>query len=366
VKSNDFSPIAEQGELEHEAGIFSKLKRRREIAPVAPGFVRILLDANGAPIKELTAGQKYWSRAHGWVKVDVRSHTLEYEISFPDPSGLAGFVAVVDVAVAVTDPVGSVKKGAESVEEIVRPALQNAIRKAHGGSPAPAGNENPVGVLNDLRVTADRNLEALVGPVPEMPGWLSAKVTSVTVGLDGATEDHRKELMSKIRAVALADADGKSEIAKAKNEMMVRQVWEEGFANHLADPERRALARIAADPSRENIDRVAGQFDQIEAQGRAAIVETLREAINKGYFAEDDAIHNAISALEKQYGNPQYALGASAPSKEVGAAPETDEHVIDAETVETETTGEDEAETKAGSGDNGNDEEGGSDSDWSR
>lgn len=361
MKSNDFSPIAEQGELELEAGIFSKLRRRREIAPVAPGFVRILLDANGAPIKELTPGQKYWSRAHGWVKVDIRSHTLEYEISVPDPSGLAGFVAVVDVAVAVADPAESVKEGAESVEEIVRPALQNAIRRAHGGSSVQADGQDPITVLNELRVTADRNLENLVGKVPGMPSWLSAKVTSVTVGFDEATEGHRKELMSKTRAVALADADGKSEVAKAKNQMMVHRIWEEGFADRLADPERRALARIAADPSPENIDRVAGQFDQIEAQGRAAIVETLREAINKGYFAEDAAIHNAISALEKQYGNPQHALGSSMPSKEIGAAPETDEHVVDAETVETETAEGNEAEGQAGPAD---DDESSSDSDW--
>jgi hypothetical protein len=365
VKSNDFSPIAEQGDLELDAGIFSKLRRRREIAPIAPGFARVLLDTNGAPIEELTAGQKYWSRAHGWVKVDVRSHTLEYEISFPDPSGLAGFLAVVDVFATVTDPAGAVKEGAESVEEIIRPALQNAIRKSHAGSPAPADGEDPVAVLNELRVTADRNLEVLIGPLPEMPDWLSAKVSSVSVELDAATESHRKELMSKIRAVALADADGKSEIAKAKNEMMVRKVWEDGFANHLADPEKRALARIAADPSRENIDRVAGQFDQIEAQGRAAIVETLREAINKGYFAEDDAIHNAISALEQQYGNPQHALGAGSQNKEVEAAPEPDEHVVDAETVETETTDEGDAvdEESSEEDDSG---ESGSDSDWTR
>ncbi len=365
MKSNDFSPIAEQGELEHEAGIFSKLRRRREIAPIAPGFVRILLDANGAPIEELTAGQKYWSRAHGWVKVDVRSHTLEYEISFPDPSGLAGFLAVVDVSATVTDPVGVVREGAESVEEIIRPTLQNAIRKAHAGSSAPGEDEDPVTVLNELRVTADRNLESLIGSVPKMPAWLSVKVSSVAVELDRATEEHRKELMTKIRAVALADADGKSEVAKAKNEMMVRRVWEDGFANHLADPEKRALARIAADPSRENIDRVAGQFDQIEAQGRAAIVETLREAINKGYFAEDDAIHNAISALEKQYGNPQHALGAGTESKEVGAAPEAEEHIVDAETVETETTEEGETTTEDSSGED-NQGESGSDSDWTR
>jgi hypothetical protein len=365
LKANDFAPIAEQGELELEAGIFSKLRRRREIAPVAPGFARILLDADGKPIEELTAGQKYWSRARGWAKVDVRSHTLELEVPFPDPSGLAGFVAVVSATAAVSDPAGAVEDGAESVEEILRPILQNAIRKAHGKSATPA-DEDPVAQLNELRVTADRSLETLVGKLKAMPEWLSAWVTSVRVELDPATAQHREDLISRNRAAALADADGKSEVAKARNEIMVRKVWEEGFASHLADPEKRALARIAADPSPENIDRVAGQFDQIEAQGRAAIVDTLRKAIDNGYFAEDDAIHNAIGALEKQYGNPQHALGAASPGKEIGAAPDGADHVVDAETVETEAhppkDGGDGPAEEAADGDGGGDR---SDSDWS-
>ena len=336
MKTSDFSPIAEQGELELEGGIFSRLRRRREIVPVAPGFSRILLDADGAPIQQLTAGQKYWLKACGWVKVDVRSHTLIYEIAFPDPSGLAGFVATVDVTVAVSDPAGAVAEGAESVEEILRPALKNAIRKAHHDDRPPPDGADQVEVLNELRVAAERNLESLIGELPGMPTWLGAKVASVAVELDEATEAHRKELISKLRAVALADADGKSEAAKARSEILVRRVWEEGFASHLADPEKRALARIAADPSRENIDRVAGQFDQIEAQGRAAIVEVLREAINKGYFAEDEAIQSAISAMEKQYGSPQEALGAGAVAKEVGAGSDGSEHVVEAETVETD------------------------------
>lgn len=347
MKASDFAPIAEQGELELEAGILSKLRRRREIAPVAPGFARVLIDAEGKPIEELTAGQKYWSRARGWAKVDVRRHTLELEVPFPDPSGQAGFVAAVSATAAVSDPLGAVKEGAESVEEIVRPVLQNAIRRAHGDSSAAADSGDPVAQLNELRVAADRNLESLIGPLKGVPAWLGVEVTSVTVDLDSATAQHREDLVSRNRAAALADADGKSEVAKARNEIMVRKVWEEGFASRLADPEKRALARIAADPSPENIDRVAAQFDQIEAQGRAAIVDTLRKAIDSGYFAEDDAIHNAIGAVEKQYGSPQNALGASAPGKEIDAAPDTGEHVVDAETVETDG-GEDRADSNWG------------------
>jgi hypothetical protein len=332
--TDDFSPIAEQGELELEAGLFSKLRRRREIAPVAPGFVRVLLDADSAPIEELTAGQKYWSRARGWVKVDVRSHSLEYTISFPDPSGLAGFVAVVDVTVAVSDANGAVAQAAESVGEILRPALQNAVRKAHSDSQGPDQEANPVAVLNSLRLAATRNVEKLIGPVAEMPPWLNAKVTSVTVELDEATAKHREELMGKIRAVALADADGQSEVAKAENELRVRKVWELGMGDQLAHPEKRALARIAADPSRENIDRVANELDQIEAQGRTAFVQVLREAIDKGHFPDDDEIRHALGALEQLFNKQQQVLEEAEPAKEVGV--ETDEHVVDAETVEAE------------------------------
>lgn len=366
MKRRDFSPIAEQREMDLDAGIFSRLRRRREIAPVAAGFSRVLLGADGNPVEELTAGQKYWSRARGWAKVDVRSHALEYEIPFLDPSGLAGFVARVDVTVAVKDPVGAVAAGGESVEEFLRPALQNAIRKAHSDSAAPAEEANPVTVLNDLRVTADRNVEAIIGPLSRIPSWLSASVTSATVDLDEETEAHRDELMSKTREVALADADGRSGAARARNELQVRKIWMEGLASHLGDPERRALARIAADPSRETIDRVAGQFDQIEAQGRAAIIEALREAIKNKYFADDDAIYQAINALEKQYGNPQQTLGASASAKSLGPAPE--QHgLVDAQSGESDEEGAPEKNAGEHQGTTEPDaEEDRPDADWSR
>lgn len=360
--SNDFSPIAGQGELELESGLFSRLKRRRDIAPLSPGFARVLLDANGEPIEEMTAGQKYWARARGWVKVDVGTHSLEYRVPFPDPTGLGGFVAIADVTASVQDPRGAVSAGAESVEEFIRPALQNAVRKAHSSAQPVDESKNPVTVLNDLRLAATEHLEKLVGPLEGVPEWLSAKVTSLTVELDEATEEHRKELIKKMQAVALADADGQSEVAKAKNQLKVHKIWEEAFADRLADPERRALARIAADPSRENIDRVAGEFDEIEAQGRAAMVEVFRAAVEKGYFAEDEAILNAIGVMEKQVGRPQGALGKGDREAKQVEAGEKDEHVVEAETIEAEIDAE---HPKSPEADDAKGSEG-SDKDWGK
>ncbi len=337
--NSDFSPITEQGELELEAGLFSRLKRRRDIAPVSPGFARILLDAESTPIDELTAGQKYWSRARGWVKVDVRNHSLEYQIAFPDPTGLAGFVVSVDVSVCVSNPRAAVLAGAESVEEYLRPALQSEVRRAYGEETALDDSQGPVNVLNQLRLAATKNLERLNGEVKGVPEWLSAKVTSVAVELDEATEKHRAELIERRRAVALADADGESDLAKAKNQLKVQQLWEEGFADRLGDPERRALAKIAADPTRENIDRVAGELDQIEAKGRAAMVEVFRVALEKGYFAEDEAILNVMGAMQHG-GQLDGALEEGEKPRQV-EPPENDENVIEVETVEAETAEED-------------------------
>ena len=332
--SDDFSPIAEQGELELDAGFFSRLKRRREMAPLSPGFARVLLNAEGGPISEQTAGQKYWSHARGWVKVDVRDHSLKYRIPFADPSGLAGFVAVVDVAARVADPQEAVIAGAESVEDILRPTLQSAIRKAHSRSSLDA-SEHSVAALNDLRLAADGSLDAVIGPIESLPKWLQARVTSVSVELDEATAKHREQLVEKMRAVALADADSESEAAKARGQLKVHRIWEEGFANRLADPERRALARIAADPSRENIDRVAAQFDEIEAEGRAAMVGFFRVALEEGYFPEEKSILKALHSMESRIGS-RPTLNQGEEAKEV-ESPADDEHVVDAETVESDT-----------------------------
>ena len=331
--SEDFSPIAEQGELELEAGFLYRLKRRREIAPIAPGFTRVLLDAGGSPIDEVTAGQKYWSRARGWVKVDVRDKSLEYEIPFPDPSGIAGFVAVIDVTASVVNPQGAISAGAESVENIFRPVLQNAVRKAHRNS-AVDESRDPVAILNDLRLAAGENVEALVGPVEGLPEWLAARVTAVSVDFDEATSKHREDLVRRKRAAVLADADTESEAAQARGRVKVQRIWEEGFANRLADPERRALARIATDPSPENVDRVAAQFDAIEADGRTAMVGFFQVALEKGYFPEEKSILEALQSMQTQLGE-RAILSQGAETKSV-EPPDDQEQVVDAETVETD------------------------------
>jgi hypothetical protein len=333
--ADDFSPIAEQGELEVEGGLFSRLKRRRELAPIAPGFVRVLLDGDGNPIDQQTAGQKYWSRARGWVKVDVRSHPLEYTIQFPDPTGLAGFAAELLVSARVSEPAGAVAEGADSVEDLLRPSLQKAVRKAHGKATQVNESENSVNILNQLRLNATENLETLLGDLDDLPHWLSAKVTAVTVELDEATARHREELVGKLRAVAVFDADGQSGAAKARNELAVLKIWEEGLAGRLADPERRALMRLAADPSKDNIDVVAAEFNQLDAEKRAAVLGFFRLAVEEGHFPEDEGLLSAFRQMESQMAKPQGELGGGAP-EQVEAPKDEPVEVVDAETVETD------------------------------
>ena len=340
--SDDFSPIAEQGELNVEGGLFSRLKRRRDLAPIEPGFVRILLDANGTPIDQQTAGQKYWSRARGWVKVDVRSHPLKYEIRFQDPSGLAGFVAEISVNARVSDPEAAVAEAADSVEDLLRPSLQKAVRAAHSKAPPTGEEESSVTVLNNLRLTATQSLESFLGPLDDVADWLSAKVSAVTVELDEETERHRVELIKKKREVAVADADGQSEAAKARNELAVRRIWEEGLADRLADPERRALMRLAADPTKQNIDDVAAEFNQLDAERRAAVLGFFRLAVEEGHFPEDEGLLEAFRQMEAQMAKPEGLLGVGRmeqiePRKEAGKA-----ELVEAETIETSTSLEEE------------------------
>lgn len=334
--SDDFSPIVDQGELEAEGGLFSRLKKRQEMTPIEPGYVRVLLDTNGRPVDQQTAGQKYWSRAaRSWVKVDTRSHPLHFAVSFHDPSGLVSFTAEISVVARVTDPDMAVAEGAESVEEMILPPLQKAVRGAHGKKSEIDGDKSAVSVLNDLRLAASDNLESILGDLDDVPDWLSVKVNGVTVELDESTEKHREELITKLREVAIADAGKQSQLAKAEGEIEVWKIWEQGFAGRLADPEMRALKRLAADPSRENIDRVAAEFDQIEAEEREAVVGMFRLAVEKGHFPEDEALMNAIDLMEKQIAKPRAALGRSSEQGQV-EAPKEEAEVVEAETVETE------------------------------
>jgi hypothetical protein len=98
----------------------------------------------------------------------------------------------------------------------------------------------------------------------------------------------------------------------------------------------RALKRLAADPSRENIDRVAAEFDQIEAEEREAIVGMFRLAVDKGHFPEDEALMKAIDLMERQIAKPRAALGGGNEQGQV-EPPEEEAQIVEAETVETES-----------------------------
>ncbi len=361
MKASDFSPIVEQGDLEIEGGLFSRLKRRRELAPISPGYTRVLLDGNGNPIDQQTAGQKYWSRARGWVRVDVRSHPLEYAVKFPDPTGLAGFVAEVSLSARVNDPDGAVAEGADSVEDFLHPTLQKAVRQAHGKAADVDPSASPVEVLNNLRLNATENLESLLGPLEDLPPWLSAKVTAVTVELDETTAKHREELVGKLRAVAVADADRLGETAKARNELEVRRIWEDGLAGRLADPERRALMRLAADPSKENVDDVAAEFNQLDAEKRAAVLGFFRLAVEEGHFPEDEGLLDAFRQMEAQMAMPQGALGVGRKPEQVEAPKDEVTPVLDAETMETTLAPEVEDSDDAAAGPKESD-----DTDWGK
>jgi hypothetical protein len=339
---DDFSPIVEQGELEVEGGLFSRLKRRQEMDPIGSGFSRVLLDGNGALVDQQTAGQKYWSRARSWAKVDVSSHALEYEIGFPDPSGLAGFVAQIAVTARVTDPKAAVVERAESVGEFLRPALQRAVRGVHGKAGKVEDSRSQAAVLNDLRLAATENLESLLGPFEDVPEWLSARVTAVAVELDADTRRYREELVGKMHEVAVADAEGESERARARNEIELRRLWEDGMVGRLADPERRALMRLSADPSKQNIDEVAAEFNQLDAERRAAIVSFFRLAVEEGHFPEDEGLLNAFQQMEAQMAKAHGALEVGGQPEQVEAPRDDgDAQVVEAETVETKPAPED-------------------------
>jgi hypothetical protein len=80
--------------------------------------------------------------------------------------------------------------------------------------------------------------------------WLSVTVTGVSLSFDAATTAHHDSPVATARGVEHAQA-----------EIKLRETWSGYLEPQLAEPLKRAVATIAADPTQENIQRVASQLD---------------------------------------------------------------------------------------------------------
>jgi hypothetical protein len=325
--TDDFSPIADEGEFKAEGGLLGRLRRRHNLEPVSGGYARVLLDEEGAPVltgDQMSAGQKYWSRARSWVKVDVRRHTLEYEIRFSDPSGRAGFIATITATCSVKDPEMAVVEGAEGVKDVVVPALRAAIKRVSNTSPDIEGDD-PVKTLSAMRVRASQSADEVVGQVPGVPAWLSAEITAVSVDFDAATASHRDELIRRSRDGQLIIADGENKKIETNTSMEIREIVRTSLTPHLANPATRAIEVVASDPSPENINALVNALNGVEAAQQSATIALLQELIEKDYLDKEDPIYKAIVDVAarvirgESFSEARSSLGTGTPAKEITA-----------------------------------------------
>jgi hypothetical protein len=310
---DDFSPVVEQGELELASGLLDRLRRRRELMPVGPGSVRVLLDEDGMPIRsaaQLTGGEKRWSRARSWVRVDIGHHTLDYRIAFSDSSGRAGFVATIKVEATICDPAQAVQEGAAGVKGFLEPALARMVGEADGGDGAAADSGNALDALMAMRRNAEAKVRAVRGSVPELPRWLEAKVLSATVAFDGDTQRHHTDLVEAARRGQRVEADRErieaesiNEQTATKGQIAIRKLWRDDLLENLSDPSRRVFEIAFANPTDANIARAVDAANQHEQQMAAGVIEVIQQMIDKNYIDKDDPIYRTVAALGKRLQN---------------------------------------------------------------
>ena len=326
--STDFSPVAGRGELKPESGLLGRFRRKQDLEPVGSGFVRILLDEQGSPIasgEQLSAGQKYWSRGRSWVKVDVGTHRLEYEVDFPDPSGSAEFVARVAVTASVEDAVGAAADGCTNVAEILVPVLEEAVAVVTG-KVTRTKESDPIAALHSMRKKARNAVRKLVGESLDVPPWLSARVTAVTVEFDSVTAQHHATLVERKHGGHLIAADGENEMVKTETAMKIRDMVRTSLAPHLSDPATRAIEVVVSDPSTENINAFAAKMAEGEIGQQRALVAFVQTLLEKDYLDKDDPLYKTLvqvssMGLEGLYVNQPSALGRGASAAELKAGP---------------------------------------------
>ncbi len=295
---DDFSPIVDRGEVAAASGLRSRFGRRGD-APVASesGISRVFINSDGQFISEgsLSAGERYWGRLQGWVKVDISPHTLKFKLPVADPSGRGDFIAQITVIASVIDPAEAAHAGLKSVREFVEPVLGMKLGTIElGGDSQRAGMS-----MAQLRADTTRRISAGLAeqPLTGLPAGIGARVASVTVTFDESTSTHLAGLTKLVRQGDLVDAEHAIAQKNTEHDIQTRKAWRDALGDLLTDPQRRVIELVAADPSPQTIAQVIQQSAALEAANRDSFVSLLNQMIDKDYVERGDPLYDAAVSL---------------------------------------------------------------------
>jgi len=297
---DDYSPVVERGELEAISRLRTRLGRRHELAPVGPGFERVLLAEDGSPLRaseRLTPGEKRFGPARSWIRVDVGHHQLEYRISFSDPSGAADFIAVTTVDAVVVDAAEAVRHGASSVRGSLEPALRRAVVGA-GESVETVTDNDRLAALKNMRRNARtkvRELEAQ--PLSGPPEWLSATILSTAVDFDERTKRRYDQLDDLVQEGEVIDHTSENERKRTRGEITVRKLWRDDLLPNLSNPSRRIFEQVMANPTDANIATAVRQADERELLLLQEVVHAFEMAAKEGFVEKDDPTIIALAGF---------------------------------------------------------------------
>lgn len=312
---------------EKASGLLARRRVRAGLKPVGYGQERIFVGPDGdvRPTKgPVTAGERYWAEGGTWLSVDVADHALTYSFAHRDIDGAASYQITVTVAVRVADAAAVARRNIRGVRVYIEPALRAVINDALDAFRTQESSHS-ITKLNVRRGEIERQLVVMLQPGKEIhvEDWLNVKLTDVAVTFDTETEAHHGRLVSAAREMELDEADRRK-----------RAGWAEYFQGRLADPLTRMVEIVAANPTPENVERVASQIvaDERWRDGEAAgILTTL---IDKNYFDDIDQIKAGrvlLDSLLRPAASPDRALGAAAASDRSMAAGEVIDSVTDTE-----------------------------------
>jgi hypothetical protein len=339
---DDYSPMVEQGELEAASGLRARLRRRQELAPVSSGFERVLLAEDGSPLlgnDPLTPGEKRYTRARSWVRVDTGHHRLEYRVGISDPGGSADFLATIAVEATIVDAIEAVRHGASSVKDSLEPTLRRAVVDA-GESGETVTDSNRHAALTSMRRNARAQIGELEGQkLKGLPVWLSATILSTTVDFDEKTKRHYEQLVELAQQGQVIEATSENDQKRTKGEITVRGLWREDLLPHLSNPSRRVFEQVMANPTDENIATAVRQADERELILLQEVINAFQMAAKEGFVEKDDPTIRALAGFVGRLpqiisgGEPGLAEGEARKTIDADARPGDKHDTIDADPV---------------------------------
>lgn len=308
--------IVSQGKLPERKRLFGILPAAPELPAVGVGQRLVLLRADGTVVGDsslATPGSQRFSDVASYVVVDVSERCVDYSFSDVVNTENIQMDVHVELEIQVTDSATAVSEGAANVVDRVTSRLRTLLERNRARI-TDAANRNDLST--DLQTRVSETISSFLepGPLPGLPAWLRAELTSMTPKFSEQTLKHLETLRESRYADArtsqehrnrLADVDRQKEynakqhdleLSKTESDLQTSRIREEDALRRMQvfgispqDPRAVVFLSYIQEPTSEKMHEITSRLADLSESDRHLFIGLMKDFAANGVIDPDSS-----------------------------------------------------------------------------